>query len=629
MSMQRFIQFNDESVDPNERLLYERLATAFCNFRVEVTERQALEWQLRERTLALSVFWRHRSEDTVRLGRLSDLYLLTLGFWSSFQLDVWRKGLASYEGPLPHFVEQMSLLFEEWRLIEQIENERPGTKRAFRVREETYREEHRNRLRAHLERHRLIDAAWNELYLYGVEGTLRTPSLPDSFPHAALQRLIERRYTIRSTEESVDAAVGLATLLEPHVDRDLFMTYYAFGSWKHAAEETSDRFQYSRGMTTEERGSSHEKETMEDEFRSWHRATEDDDGIHLQFELNDGTLSRSLSDDALEGEEGATPDTIRQGRSSGSVDTLDAVESLEQDGRTESGGGAGYGLANANVTVSVEPMEKATSEEALAPFTTWRHEQAPLVDAFVREMNERMEKKKTARRTGLSHGRLDGKALLSLVTDERPAPFYKKGAPDRPLDAVFGLLIDGSASMHDKLDETKRAVLLFHDVLRRLAVPHEMIVYSEDATRATPDEQPNTFEVIHSFHDGARDAAPRIANIEAHDDNRDGFAIRWMTDRLLTRPEQHRVLLLFSDGEPSAYDYGTNGLVDTRDAVLRADRLDVSLFHLFLTDVEPTADERALFQQLYGTRTVAADRMDEWAEETLRLLRIAFRLIHP
>ena len=97
----------------------------------------------------------------------------------------------------------------------------------------------------------------------------------------------------------------------------------------------------------------------------------------------------------------------------------------------------------------------------------------------------------------------------------------------------------------------------------------------------------------------------------------------------MTRPEQHRVLLLFSDGEPSAYDYGTNGLVDTRDAVLRADRFDVSLFHLFLTDVEPTADERALFQQLYGTRTVAADRMDEWAEETLRLLRIAFRLIHP
>ena len=55
-----------------------------------------------------------------------------------------------------------------------------------------------------------------------------------------------------------------------------------------------------------------------------------------------------------------------------------------------------------------------------------------------------------------------------MVVDERPKPFYRKNAPSVKLDAVFGLLVDGSASMLDKLDETKQAVLLFHDVLRKL-----------------------------------------------------------------------------------------------------------------------------------------------------------------
>ncbi len=52
------------------------------------------------------------------------------------------------------------------------------------------------------------------------------------------------------------------------------------------------------------------------------------------------------------------------------------------------------------------------------------------------------------------------------MVDERPKPFYRKNAPSVNLDAVFGLLVDGSASMIDKLDETKQAVLLFHDVLK-------------------------------------------------------------------------------------------------------------------------------------------------------------------
>ena len=69
------------------------------------------------------------------------------------------------------------------------------------------------------------------------------------------------------------------------------------------------------------------------------------------------------------------------------------------------------------------------------------------------------------------------------------------------LDAVFGLLVDGSASMMDKLDETKQAVLLFHDVLRQLEIRHEISSYYEDAYHASKEVQPNVFGLMHTFVD--------------------------------------------------------------------------------------------------------------------------------
>ena len=208
-----------------------------------------------------------------------------------------------------------------------------------------------------------------------------------------------------------------------------------------------------------------------------------------------------------------------------------------------------------------------------------------------------------------------------MVVDERPKPFYRKNAPSVNLDAVFGLLVDGSASMLDKLDETKQAVLLFHDVLRQLGVSHEISSYYEDANHATKEVQPNVFELMHTFTDRNKDNGLSILSFDANEDNRDGFAIRWMADQLAARQEKHKFLLVFSDGEPSAFGYDRNGILDTAEAVMETEKKGISIIHLFLSTEEPTVDQKALFSMMFGNKTASSNSVDSFTDQTLRILR--------
>jgi nitric oxide reductase activation protein len=91
--------------------------------------------------------------------------------------------------------------------------------------------------------------------------------------------------------------------------------------------------------------------------------------------------------------------------------------------------------------------------------------------------------------------------------------------------------------------------------------------------------------------------------------------------RLLIRPEKHKFLLVFSDGEPSAFGYDRNGILDTREAVLEAEKKGVSVIHLFLSSDEPTDDQRALFSMMFGNKSASSESVEQFTDQTLRILR--------
>lgn len=620
--MRRFIQFNDELVDANELLSYDYLAKALSGANVDVTERQLMEIQIAEKKIAMSVFWRHRDPEVIRAGRLTDIYLLTLGFWREFRLREWQEANADYDGTSPKLFEQLILLLEELRFMERIERERKGTRKKFQIRRDTMIEHHKKRLTVNLERGRLADAIFHQCVLYGMEGTLAQSPFPTKYPMERIARLMESVYSLRSTSDSIDVASGIMYALQPVLRRDLVYSYYAFEQF--LKEEAFTPFHYHEGMKESELGQEGEKETIEEVYRTWHRESEDESGLHLQYELEHGAKGRSLSDEATAGSPEATIDHIREGESDASAEQVQEGEELATGSSSQQ---AGHTFGNANRHVVYEEVLAEQKKIDESKLKEWLLVQTPLVQRFKREMNERMEKKKTAERTGLTYGRLSKKAILQLWTEERPKLFYKKTNPGKPIDAAFGLLIDQSASMHDKLEETKRAVLLFHTVLRELAVRHAIAGYSEDSITASKEAQYNTFELFHRFQDGTRNSDRIIASMEAHDDNRDGFAIRWMTEALKREQVTHRFLLVFSDGEPSAFEYGQNGIVDTREAVIEARRAGIIVLHLFLNDTEPTEDQLHTFQMMFDNQSVATSDVTQFTEQTLRLLRKMFAIV--
>ncbi|BAQ11016.1 von Willebrand factor type a [Bacillus sp. OxB-1] len=621
--MNRFIQFNDETVDAKTYLLYERLARALADAPfLELTERKLVEFRPQEGIISMSVFWRHREEGIVHAGRLSDIYLLTAGFWKGFDVRAWVQFSKDFQHhPLRRLASELLLMLEEFRFIDLIQEERPGTMSAFQVRVEAYRKFHHDQLVANHQKGFLADALLNELFLALYEGMFTRAAIDWSDHNLDWGRVLslwQLAYDGKSTEAQAGVVRRMMEMVEESISKDLLHQYYVLGD---AITEETAKFHYHQGMADAETGEVGTKETIEEVFRSWHRESEDESGVHLEYELEHGRSGRSDSTGANPGDEQAEIEEVGFGGSKGDRKDVSA-DGEEKPERREKSQSAGtmFGKEHVNVVYEEKRIQVVNEVENRNRLDQWRDEQKPFVRAFVQEMKKRMELKRDARRERLMKGRLSSN-LMTLFLDERPRPFYRKNAPSTKLDASFGLLVDGSASMLDKLEETKKAVLLFHDVLRQLEIPHEISSYYEDAYSATKERQPNVFERMHTFRDRNRDDGLAILSFDANEDNRDGFAIRWMANRLAERPEKHKFLLVFSDGEPSAFGYDRNGIVDTAEAVMETEKRGISVIHLFLSAEEPSEDQKAVFSMMFGNKTASSESVESFADQTLRILR--------
>lgn len=167
------------------------------------------------------------------------------------------------------------------------------------------------------------------------------------------------------------------------------------------------------------------------------------------------------------------------------------------------------------------------------------------------------DQQRGGKQTGLLMGRrLDAHALFR--SDGKV--FTKNALPSQPPEMAVGLLLDESGSMcsQDRATYARASAIILYDFCQALRVP--VMVYGHSTgSKGVELYSYSEFDAID------REDKYRLVDISARGSNRDGAALRFVAERLSHRPEELKLLILVSDGQPADTGYyGTAAEEDLR-----------------------------------------------------------------
>lgn len=630
--MKRFIQFNDETVDSFLFMQLTDLAktlTAEPEAEIEYSPFSYVNKQ--EKKIYISHFWNHRPAEDSWNGYKTDLFLSALGSWQHTDERAVSQFVQQIErSPVASFAKQLVVAAEDIRLEEICKKERPGTKTAFAARRRMYRQYFDAQLNVNLVKSLFTDALFNvHCLLLSAESPVEPPAINGPIDAAMpfIQRAIMDFYDAQSTGDVVKISQMITEVLEDVLQKDMLNQYFHLPEFSAEDEREGDTYadlKRKDPLANDDRleaEKSGEEEVIDEEFRTWHRETSELGSSFLQFDLDQGSKTDLAGEGVREGEAGDQALAMVQGsaKQTSRTDFSDLPAEQAQK-ELKSGGAAAFGKEN-RFAVPVFKKADVPSLEEAAKYKRQKAQIALLQKKLKNMLEKTLEHKKIQPRNDLYRGRLN-KKLLRFFTEEQPRLFYKKQEPAAEIDAVFTLLVDCSASMEDKMEQTKRGIVLFHEVLKSVKVPHEVIGFWEDTNEATDSHQPNYFHTVIDYQSSLRPASgPEVLQLTPEEDNRDGYAIRIVKERMVKRKEKQKFLLIFSDGEPAAYGYDRNGIIDTHEAVLEARKQGIEVINLFLAAGEIAEAEKTTVQNIYGKYSLFVTDVNELPEVIFPLLK--------
>ncbi|WP_226674945.1 vWA domain-containing protein [Rossellomorea aquimaris] len=632
--MHRFIQFNDENIDSFLVMeMADLTKTLSKNADMNLKYGPFSYLDLKEETVYVSHFWDHRKRDEEVHGLKSDIYLRTIGNLYETENEDVRKYIEKIKSTsVPRFAKQLFVIGEEIRLEEICKSKRPGTKKPFETRRKLYRQHFEAQLKVNLTKSVFTDALFNSIFLLlhaqtPLEQAVEINEEIDlamPFIHGQITRFFETG----STRDVVRIALEIVEVVDEIVRKDMLNEYFHLPEDVYDTEgplnetfEDMKRKDPLQNQDVLEEDSTGEEEVMDEEFRTWHRETSDKGESFLQFDLDQGSQSDLMGEGVREGDDGDQALAMVQGSAQETErEQYHNVKAQEQEKEEALGGDGDYGRENRfAVPHFITPTVPSPEERQ-----TYQYNKG-LIAPYQRKLQKMIEKtlehKRIQPRSDLHFGRLN-KKLLRFFTDDSPRLFYKKQNPSSEIDAVFSLLVDCSGSMFDKMDQTKLGITLFHESLKSVRVPHEVVGFWEDTNRATKTSQPNYLNPVLDFYSSLKPGSgSEIMQLQPEEDNRDGLAIRLMTKRILLRNEKQKFLLVFSDGEPAAMEYEQNGIVDTHEAVLDARKQGIEVINVFLANGEIDEAQRRTIQNIYGNYSILVSDVEELPEVLFPLLR--------
>ncbi|MBL0846066.1 VWA domain-containing protein [Mammaliicoccus fleurettii] len=618
----RFILFNDEQIDAQQIMMLTDLAKLLLEDpNVKVSFQKFQHYDPIQNTCNVSFTWLHRPEHVTRAGLKSDIMLDTIGF-KHIDPSIYKEVLDESFDHM-NFFKQLFMLIEEYRLSNIIMQKRPVTKNIFKHRLAVKVKQNNSQIHVYQTKTTYTDLLFLAIeHAILNENFINNIAIHENFDDALVQvfNRLTQIFNLYTSEDSYDLAVSIMILVDYLLKEDMLNQYYHIPERIYKSYEEEWSLEDLSRQDAAQTDQSNEKEHDQDEITTEEAKTKTadskaDSDSYLEMELHEGENSDVLSDNEREGDASDDMTDMMEKKGKGSNDTID----------DEEGGAQGlnnhYNLKGVNQNVSlsfnkpeITPSDVVAYKEAV---DSVQFEIKDLTSIIQKSMNHQY----SDLRENLTKGRLQ-KNLLNWFIDDQYKLFFKKDAFSRKLDATFTLLVDASASMHDKMEETKKGVVLFHETLKNLDIKHEILGFSEDAFDSDKQNQPNTIEELILYNESTlKQNDARIMTLEPQDDNRDGVALRVATQHLLQRSEAQKFLIVFSDGEPSAFDYAEDGIIDTHEAVIEADKQGIYVFNVFLNqDVIDESIKRTV-HNIYGRQSLFVEGVENLPYQLAPLLK--------
>lgn len=622
--------WHDRQIDPLKQLQFQDLAKVLSKIETISFERSHGAFiDIKNQRITVSTLWEATDAFTKEAGYKSDLYLRAIGTMHKSNAVLIQN---FFEEGLGKFPNQLFTLLEDLRLEGLIQQERPGTKRTFSQRQKYLQKYFQSQLRVNHVRNYPTDALFCMIYL------LLTTNQPDptfrevnQFVKKTLEKIkpfLYETYDAKRTEDILTIVKKIIPIVKgslPDMTNDYFSFPVITSEHPLTKQKLYEELQRTDDVENEDYAKMSQQEATDERLETWHQeqAPSEKKQTFLQMNLEFGTKTNVRGKSARQTESGDQVFTTAQGtaRETKQKDysAAKSLDTYEDNQKTEERKNY-YGKANIHA-IPIKKIAKSPNAKEKELYKKFQKQIEREKRTLLMTLEKILEHKQDTIQDNLLFGRLS-KKLIPIVTEEFPKLFYKKNEESNTFDATFTLLIDCSASMEYKMEETKRGVTLFHEVLKSLHIPHSIIGFWEEATSTLRKEQRNYFHEIHSFSDSLhKENGPKIMQLQAAEDNRDGFAIRIATDELLKRQEKHKFLLVFTDGEPAANDYYEKGIIDTNIAVNLAQKKGIYTLGLFLSEKPIQSYERKLMESIYGRNHLMIEGLKELPERLSPILR--------
>ncbi|EFS17493.1 vWA domain-containing protein [Staphylococcus capitis] len=608
----RFIKFNDEQLDAKQVMMLQDLARLLLkDEQTQVKIQKFPFYNPFSNTLITSWFWSHRPHHIEQAGLKTDVLLAAYGY-QHMDIDIVNHVLHNDDFHHTKFFHQLFKLLEDVRILELIRKERPSTAKYIDLRLDTRLAFTDSQINVYKTKTVFTDLLFLNLErAFLSQNFYDVPSIHPTFDDVLVNmyQYLPNIFQNKTSEDNMYLAERIMYQVDDLLKEDMLNEYYylplkLYEDIQATAFEDLKRTDASNTDGNDKHQSEEDVETAEAETKTADSETKG--GAYLEMELHEGENSEVIADNDTAREGDSTDDMtdMMTKKGKGSQNTLDHDE----------GGFIGqnqaFALEGINKNVKVEWKVPNIQPQHILDYQHSKNDVQFEIKDLIQIIKKTINREHQDERHNLTKGRLQ-KDLINWFIDDQYKLFYKKQDLSKTFDATFTLLVDASASMHDKMDETIKGVVLFHETLKSLNIKHEILAFNEDAFEADDREQPNIIdEIINYNYSIFEKEGSRIMSLEPQDDNRDGVAIRIASERLLQRSHQQCFLIVFSDGEPSAFNYSQDGIIDTYEAVETARKFGIEVFNVFLSQEAITEDIEQTIHNIYGQFSIFVEGVE-------------------